>query len=140
MVQSLARHFAVSVGDLQLALVDVDFAVEIIELALKVRADVLNGLIVDFRAKCLEHQIDDFSGAKAAEGFVKLCCEECLDMLRQLFFAIICQVRQGHEKGRLKWKICPGHFFSPGHVSIGLLAELGFEGLDALVLRDHVQG
>lgn len=75
--------------------VAVNFTVEIVELALKMGADILHGLIVDGGAERSQHEIENVARAKGAKVFIELRAEKGLQLADERLPALITQVQWG---------------------------------------------
>ena len=68
--------------------VDENFAAEIIEAALKMGADVFDGLVVDAGADQGGHPVDNLAGAEGADFLVKVTGEHRLDLFDEALTAL----------------------------------------------------
>ena len=57
-----------------------NLSIEVIELDLKVCADIRHGLIVDSRAERTQHEVEDLTRAKVAQVFIEAGSKERLKM------------------------------------------------------------
>ena len=99
MVQSRTTHKRVSCASA--CILDPDFAIQIVQLALQMHPHIGHGLIVDGRSKRLQHQIYDIVCAKGAEAFVEFSCKQGLQMPAKCLAAFLRQLQRFHP--HLPW-------------------------------------
>ena len=90
-------------------LVACNLTVEVVELGLKVRADILNGLIVNSRPQRVQHQIEHLFRPERGKRFIKLAREKRLQLTNETFSSILCQSDVFHSlPSGLRCRVSPG--------------------------------